>query len=118
MLRSVQKGGIVPRVDRGPRSEIESDFKRGCLERERRNVMHCLWGVRCGSLLAVGFRSSVTEIISGEPEASQVPIHTIVKKAAHYWQLGHAKDIVCHPDIALSTVATSMVVVSDFHHIA
>jgi hypothetical protein len=34
-----------------------------------------------------------------------LPIHTIVKKQPS-WQLGHAKDIVDHPDIALSTVAT------------
>ena len=58
-------------------------------------------------------QSSVTEI-SGEPECFPFIPFILVKRQPS-WQLGHAKDIVGHPDIAFSTVA--MVVVSDsFHH--
>jgi hypothetical protein len=57
-------------------------------------------------------QSSVTEI-SGEPEC--FPFTPFIVKRQPSWQLlGHAKDIVGHPDIALSTVA--MVVVSDYFH--
>jgi len=77
MLRSVQ--GIVSRVDRGPRSELESDFRRGVLGAGTAQCYSMYEALFVGSALWIALGGWFSFLSHGNKRCTgMLPIHTII----------------------------------------